>query len=162
MKTFLVVLFIFVLFPVLNGQNRFSDKLYDNLKNQQNISLLSFSKSMIDMIDLDISGVDKDENKKITGPLNEVRLAICNQKVNRNTGFEIVDFLKKPPFNEVDLEEKEKDDNMRVFLHRKGKIIQECHVTIQGDSSLFLVSFYGDFKVDDIDKLKKSAVNINR
>lgn len=142
---------------VANGQSSVSDKLYDFLKNQEGVSLLSFSKSMIDMVDMNI-GKDED-GKKVIGPLNEVRVAIC--KRGDATESKIADYLKKSPFQEVDMEDKNKGEELKVYVQRKGRTIQECHVTIPGSDKLILVSFYGEFKVEDVDGLRKSAVNIS-
>jgi hypothetical protein len=142
-----------------NCQTTAADKMYESLKDQKDVSLLSFSKDIIDMVDMNI-GKDED-GKKVIGPLTEVRVAICKQGTEEIVENKITNFLKKSPFSEVDMENKNKNNDLRVYVHRTGKNIHECHVTLHGETNLILVSFFGEFKIEDVDRLKKSASEIN-
>jgi hypothetical protein len=46
---------------------------------------------------------------------------------------------------------------LRIFVNRKGRAIEECHVAIPGDNGLILVSFFGEFRVEDVDNLREAA-----
>lgn len=150
----LIVLIVFAFIITLGfGQSSASERMYAQLKGSSGVSLLTLSKDMIDMVDLNIDG-DTD-GKKVTGPLREIRVAICKDSLDRSTIPLINGFLNKSPFNEVDLEDEEGD--LRVFVNRKGRTIEECHVAIPGDNGLILVSFFGEFRVEDVDNLREAA-----
>lgn len=53
------------------GQSR-SYRIFDEYSNRDGFTCMAFSKSMIEAVDLNLD----DENKKITGNLNEVRILI--------------------------------------------------------------------------------------
>jgi hypothetical protein len=159
MKNTTMVILLWMAMVGATGQNRASDKMYDALQTQEDVSVLSFSKNIIDMVDMNI-GEDED-GKKVTGPLNEVRVAICKNGAEKRLQPDITRTLKKAPFEEVEMDNKDRKDDLKVYVDRKGKTIHECHVTIQGDENLILVSFYGEFRIEDVDKLKKSATTIN-
>ncbi len=156
MKTTLLFIAGLFFMSLAYSQNGASDKIYDFLKEQEDVSLLTFSKDIIDMVDMNIG--EDEEGKKVTGPLKEIRVAICKQINSKETGLKIEGFLKKAPFHEVDMEDE--DNDLRVYIQRKGRIVNDCHVIIPGTDKLILVSFYGEFKIEDVDKLKESANNI--
>lgn len=60
----------------------------------------------------------------------------------------------------------EDDDNSDTeiwLLGRKNKY-KECHLFIKnehGEGNRFIVSFYGDFRVDDLDGLKKAGRDLS-
>jgi hypothetical protein len=151
-KLIVLVAFAFIITHCF-GQSSATEKMYEQLKGSSGVSLLTFSKDMIDMIDLSID--DDTDEKKVTGPLREIRVAICKDSLDRSTIPLINGFLNKSPFKEVDLEDEKGD--LRIFVNRKGRAIEECHVAIPGDNGLILVSFFGEFRVEDVDNLREAA-----
>ena len=137
-----------------------SNKLYDVFSGKDGVSNFSFSKNMIDAIDIDL-GDDGDE-KSVSGDLHQVRFMSYNPKKGDLSGS---DFTKKAigylPKSAYKKYEGEDDDNdAEIWLLGKRKKYTECHVFTknEGENSMrFVVSFYGDFTVNDIDGLKKAG-----
>ncbi len=133
------------------AQNSTSDKLYASLDGSEGITIVSLSKDIINMVDM---VVNEDDSKEITGSLEKVKFMICKKEKASSSIDAIMQTFNKRPFNLV--EEKE-DNDAEIFIIRSGRKIKECHVVNDGDERIFVLSFYGDFKVEDIDKMANKA-----
>jgi len=66
-----------------SSQSR-SYRVFDEFSNHDGFTYMAFSKSMIDAVNLNLD----DENKKITGDLNEIRILVLNrEKSNPGTSL---------------------------------------------------------------------------
>ena len=137
-----------------------SDKMYDSVANKEGISSFTFSKNMIDAINLDL-GENGDE-KKVTGDLHQIRFMSYNPEKGDLSGIEFIDkvigYLPKSAY--VKYEDDEDDSNAEIWLMGGKKKFQECHVFVKNESKdqmQFVVSFYGDFTVSDLEKLRKTG-----
>ncbi len=138
-----------------------SDKMYDIFNNEEGVSNFSFSKNMIDAIDLDLGD---DDEKKVTGDLHQIRFMSYNPEKGSLSGSE---FIKKAvgtlpaQYKKYEDPEDDDDDNdAEIYLLGKKKKFQECHVFIKNDKDdqmRFVISFYGDFTVNDLEGLKKTG-----
>jgi hypothetical protein len=157
----LVLTFVLALAGIMiaNAQSK-SCKMYDTFSGEEGISQFSFSKNMIDAIDLDLS--DDGDEKSVTGDLHEIRFLSYNPQKGNISGPEFIQkvstFLtlpyKKYEDDEVD------DDNAEIWLLGGKKKFTECHILINNtrdDQMHFIVSFYGDFNVNDLESLKKTG-----
>ncbi len=135
---------------VATGQTSVSDKLYMHLEGADGVTIMSLSKDIIDMVDMFI---DDEESKQVTGPLKKVKMLICNEESDA-TIREVTNTLGKHPFTEI--KDKE-DDDSRIFVIRKGRKVEECHILADGDNTLVMLSFYGNFKIEDVAKLANKA-----
>ena len=142
-----------------NAQSK-SDKMYDVFSGKDGISNFSFSKNMIDAIDLDL-GDDEDE-KNVTGDLHQISFISYNPEKGDFSGSE---FTKKAiallpaSYKKLDIEEDD-DTDAEIWLLGKKKKFEECHIFIKNDEEdqmRFVVSFFGDFTVNDIENLKKKG-----
>jgi hypothetical protein len=146
----------------LNAQSQSrSDKMYDALSCLDGVTNISFSKNMVDAVKLNVG--ENGEEQKVTGTLKQVKFMSYNPKKGNIPGH---DFLKKaigylPKNNYKKYDEKgDKTENAEIWLLGGGKKYTECHIFIENDNSegfRFVVSFYGDFRVEDIDGLKKAG-----
>lgn len=134
-----------------------SYRIFDEYANHDGFTYLAFSKSMIDAVNLNLD----DENKKITGDLNEIRILILNREKS-NLGGSLPKIISEK-FNKLNyrmVEPKDADDsdNVEFWVEGDSKKVKECHVIVtdskDGQFSC-LVSFYGNFKVEDLEKLEK-------
>jgi len=156
----LVILLVIALTSTLlvNAQSK-SDKMYDVFSGKDGVSNFSFSKNMIDAIDIDLG--DEDE-KNVTGDLHQIRFMSYNPDKGKLKGSE---FTKKAcgllPAAYKKYEAKgEEEDDVEIWLLGKKKKFQECHVFTTNDDDdqmRFIVSFFGDFNVNDLDALKKTG-----
>ncbi len=144
---------LFGLTQFVSAQNDVSDKMYHYFKGMDEVTYMAFSKSMMDFVDLDLDD-EFGEDSNVTGDLNEVRLLIYKPDTKPNKSFsdQVLGFLKKGKYEKI--EDDDKDDDTEVWVNRNGRKIYECHVIFQGDRNGVLLSFFGDFKVKDVEKLE--------
>jgi len=162
MKTITTALFavVFLLVSQLVSAQSKSDKMYDLFSGKDGVSNFSFSKNMIDAIDIDL-GEDDDE-RNVTGDLHQIRFMSYNPDKGSLSGSE---FIKKakgmlPSQYKKYESEDDEDDDAEIWLLGKKKKFSECHVFInneEDDQMRFVVSFYGDFNVNDLEGLKKTG-----
>ena len=142
-----------------NAQSK-SDKMYDVFSGNDGVSSFSFSKSMIDAIDLDLG--DDDDEKNVTGDLNRIRFMSYNPEKGNLSGS---DFIKKaigflPSQYKKFEDESDDDEDVEIWLLGKKKKFTECHVFVKNDNDdqmRFIVSFYGDFTVNDLENLREKG-----
>jgi hypothetical protein len=160
MKKLTFIITISLLSVIYAGAQSKSDKMYDVFSGKDGISNFSFSKSMIDAIDIDL-GDDEDE-KNVTGDLHQISFISYNPEKGSLSGSE---FTKKAiallpsSYKKLDIEEDE-DTDAEIWLLGKRKKFEECHIFIKNDEEdqmRFVVSFFGDFTVNDIENLKKKG-----
>jgi len=154
----LVALFI----ATLTGfaQSR-SYQIFDEYSKQDGFTNLSFSKTMIDAVNLNLD----DENKKITGDLNEIRILFLNREKS-NMGVSLPNILagkfKKLNYRMVEPKDADGAKDVQFWVEGDSKKVKECHVIVtdskDGQFSC-LVSFYGNFKVEDLERLEKFSRN---
>ena len=162
-STLLLIAFIFTI--QMAGAQSKSDKMYDAFASKDGISSFTFSKNMIDAINLDL-GEEGDE-KNVTGDLYQLRFMSYNPEKGSLTGHQFIekaiDYLPKTTYNK--LEDDDADSDTEIWLAGGRKKFTECHVFVKNEDTnalQFVVSFYGDFTVNDIDKLKKSGKDFSK
>ena len=139
-----------------SGQSK-SYQIFDEFANKDGFTYLAFSKSMIDAVDLKLD----DENKKVTGDLKEIRILIIdNEKANYKGSLAKTIAEKFDSFNYRKVEPNDSKDSKDVefWIEGNSNKVKECHVIVKqkSDSSFScLVSFYGNFKVEDLENLEK-------
>ncbi|MGQ1889356.1 DUF4252 domain-containing protein [Thermophagus sp. OGC60D27] len=138
----------------LTAQLTSSEKLYAGLEGADGVTILSLSKDIIDLVDM----VVDEESKQVSGPLQKVKLMVCRKDKAASSIKAVVRTLNGRPFKEI--KDSEFDEDNKVFVIRSGKKIKECHVVNYNEENLFMLSFYGDFKVEDIDKMVSKADNM--
>jgi len=144
---------------MISAQSK-SDKMYDVFANKDGISSFTFSKNMIDAINLDL-GEDGDK-KSVTGDLHQIRFMSYNPEKGDLSGTVFIEkaigYLPKSAYNKY--EDDDDDSNTEIWLMGGKKKFQECHVFVRNeeDSQMqFVVSFYGDFTVNDLERLRKTG-----
>lgn len=161
MKTITTILSTVILLvsQLANSQSK-SDKMYDVFDKKDGISSFTFSKNMIDAINIDL-GENGDE-KTVTGDLHQIRFMSYNPEKGSlsGTGFieKAIGYLPKSAYNKY--EEDDDDSNTEIWLMGSKKKFQECHVFVrneQDNQMQFVVSFFGDFTVTDLEKLRKTG-----
>ena len=149
--------FVALLFTTISGsaQSR-SYRIYDQFASRDGFTFLSFSKSMIDAVNMNID----EENKKITGDLLEIRILFSNREKNKNhesLAQSISEKLNNMDYRKIQPNDA-KEDNVEFWIDGNSKRVKECHVLVKNsDDHQFscLVSFYGNFKVEDLKSFEK-------
>ena len=151
-------IFAALLFTTMTGsaQSR-SYRIYDQYANREGITFLAFSKSMIDAVNMN----SDEENKKVTGDLMEIRILFSNREKNKNHGSlaqSSSEKLNNLDYRKIRPDDLKNDDNVEFWIDGNSKRVKECHVLLKNsDDHQFgcLVSFYGNFKVEDLKSFEK-------
>ena len=161
MKTIASLFFVLgMMFSTLtsSAQSK-ADKIYDTFENEDGVSSFTFSKNMTDAFNIDLG--DDGEEKKVSGDLNKIRFMSYNPEKGEMSGES---FLRKAvsmlPAQYKKYEDDDEDSDAEIWLLGSKKNYSECHVFIHNDnpkSNCFVVSFYGDFTVNDLEGLKKTG-----
>ncbi|WP_163322574.1 DUF4252 domain-containing protein [Draconibacterium mangrovi] len=164
MKTVTTLLFALGLMLaglLASGQSK-SDKMYDTFANKDGVTSFSFSKDMIDAIDLDLGD---DDEKNVTGDLSRIRFMSYNPEKGSLKNSE---FTQKAiallPAKYQKYEDDDDDSDAVIYLLGGKKQYSECHVFITSENpegNSFIVSFFGDFTVNDINKLKSQGQDMS-
>ena len=163
MKAIKMFCFLFVLsiFQVVNAQSK-SDKMYDVFTSKDGITNFSFSKNMVNAININV-GDDGDE-QRVTGDLQQIRFMSYNPKKGELSGSEFtkkaIGFLPRTSYKKF---EDDGDKDAEIWLLGGKKKFKECHVFTKNEDDnqvRLVVSFYGDFTVNDLNGLKKAGKNM--
>jgi hypothetical protein len=138
------------------GQTK-SQKIFDHYAKEAGFTYFSFSKSMIDAMNLNLD----EEGKRITGDFQECRILIYNSEkgTEKDLSKALSDELNSLRYEQVHPKGEKPSDDAEFWIEGKGDKVSECHILIgnKGDdhNSTLMVSFFGNFKVDDLKKLEK-------
>jgi hypothetical protein len=167
MKTIYLTLTVFLFAGITAfSQSSPSDKLFRGLEGKDGVTILSFSKSMLDFVDMDF-----DDDEKITGDLDKIKILIYNASdvkdhidLRKDALKMLSGRYKKVKPGDIDKDASDKDDYVDIMVLRNGKKIKECHVIVadeDGGGSGLIISFFGNFKVEDLKDLANKAENYN-
>jgi len=157
MKHLLSLALIIAVSFSLKAQDRPSDKLFEKMALKQGITMMSFSKEMLDAVNLNFDDDDNDESN-VTGDLYEVKLIIYKAPENEEPMAFRETTLRYLPLNKYKkVEDDDTDDDVDIRILRKGRKVSECHVLFQGEINGVLLSFFGDFKIEDVDELAEKV-----
>jgi hypothetical protein len=141
------------------GQTK-SQKIYDHYPKEAGFIYFSFSKSMIDAMNLNMD----EEGKKITGDFQECRVLIYNAEKGNLKDFSanVSKELGSLHYEQVHPKDEKPTDEAEFWIEGKGNKVTECHIILGkkgnrggNSNSSLLISFYGNFKVEDLNKLEK-------
>ncbi len=140
------------------GQSK-SQKIYDQYPKEVGFTYLTFSKSMIDALNLNMD----EEGKKITGDFLECRILIYNAENGNLKHFseDVSKELSSLHYEQVHPKDEKPTDDAEFWIEGKGNRVTECHIILgnkdkgNNKNSSLLISFYGNFKVEDLNKLEK-------
>lgn len=157
-KLILTFILAFVVAFLVNAQSK-SDKIYDVFSGKDGVSNFSFSKNMLDAIDIDLG--DDDDERNVTGDLHKIRFMSYNPKKGSLNGPEFTEkAVAMLPSQYKKYEDDDDDSDAEIWLLGAKKKFTECHLFITNendDQMRFIVSFFGDFNVNDLDDLKKTG-----
>jgi len=154
MKFYTTVFLLGVIHTSIFSQENISNKMFNDLRDLDEVTYFSFSKNLIDFVDIDIDSDEDDAERKVTGDLKEVKVVIYKPDFKPEKSFrdQVLKYLKKGDYDLVEDEDGDKDTE--VWIKRRGKKIYECHIIFQGEQNGVLLSFFGEFDVKDVKKLK--------
>lgn len=160
MRKFAIIL-IAIALPILMQAQTKGEKLHAKYSNIDNFNSFSFSGSFLKNLDFDI---DEDElEKNITGDCKNIKFLSYKHDNGDETKFKkivISQLSKGNLYKEVLTEERDKDsDDVHFYAKGKGKKFSEFHILHYNEFRTSLVSFFGNFHVNELETL--SHININ-
>ena len=160
MKTITTIIFAlaFLLASLLAGAQSKSDKIYDVFSGRDGVMNFTFTKNMIDAIDIDLG--EDGEEKSVTGDLHKIRFLSYNPNKGDLSAEQFTQKAIAMLPAQYKKYEEDDDDDAEIWLLGKKKKYSECHVFTKGEnnsSMRIVVSFYGAFTVNDIDKLREKG-----
>ena len=106
------------------------------------------------------------KEKQLPGDLHEIRLLSYNPDKGVMSGPQ---FIKKAvgmlPFSYDKLDLEDDNDGLEAWMLGNKRKASEFHLFIKSDnpeSMHFLVSFYGNFNIDDMDKLTHIGIDLSK
>jgi len=143
-----------------NAQSK-SYRMYDAFSNKDGITNFTVTKNMTDVFNIDLG--DNEDEKIVTGDLNEVRFLLYNPKKGNMSGSEFTRrAVRMLPSQYSEYVDEGNDSDAEIWLLGRKRKFKECHVFLTSDKEdqmRFVISFYGDFKVNDIEGLTETGRN---
>ena len=166
MKTLTTLFFTLglMLSTLLSFAQSKADKIYDAFENEDGVNSFTFTKNMTDAFNIDLG--DDNEEKNVTGDLHKIRFMSYNpEKGTMSKDAFIRKAVSMLSSQYKKYEDEEEDSDAEIWLLGNRKKYSECHIFIQNDNqegNSFIVSFYGDFTVNDLDGLKKTGKGFSK
>lgn len=165
MKSITLISLLFLACIGLNAQTRPSDKLFEKMALKPGISLLSFSKGMLDAVNMNFDDDNDDvpESHNVTGDLHEIKVMIYTapeEETPIDFRKEILRYLPVGTFKVIEPDEHDihyDEGSCDIRVHKNGRKINECHILFKGETNGMLLSFFGDFRVEDVKALAEKA-----
>ena len=158
MKQLLSFALMLALSIALNAQTRPADRLFEKIALRQGITMMSFSKEMLDAVNLNFDYAEGTPESNMRGDLHEVKLVIYKTPENEKPmAFRKTALSYLPLSQYTKIEDNSSEEDVDIRILRKGKKVSECHVLFQGEANGVLLSFFGNFKIDDVHKLAEKV-----
>lgn len=163
MKTIAYIIFLCTAFSgsVADAQSK-ADQIFDTFRNKPGVTYFAFTKDMKDAFDINL----EDEGKEIKGDLHEIRLLSYNPAKGKLDGE---GFLKRavymlPGSYKQLVTAGSGDDDAEIWMLGNKKKASEFHVFVKNgnhEGMCFLISFYGDFFMDDAEGIKSIGTSLS-
>jgi len=142
-----------------------ADKIYDAYEGKDGVNSFTFTKNMTDAFNIDLG--DDGETKEVSGDLHKIRFMSYNPEKGEMSGKEFIReavSMLPPKYTKYE-DDDDHDSTAEVWLLGDKKKYSECHIFIWSDNpsgNSLLVSFYGDFTVNDLDALKATGKGFSK
>lgn len=154
MKKIAIILLAIALPMLMQAQTK-GEKLHAKYSNLDDFNSFSFSGSFLKNLDFE---VDEDElEKNVTGDCKNIKFLTYKHNNGDETKFKkivISQLSKGDSYKEVLTEDRdENSDEVHFYAKGRGKKFSEFHILHYNDNRTSLVSFFGDFHVDELETL---------
>lgn len=123
------------------------DKIYNKYQNEQGVISMSFSKDLLNSINLDF-----DWNEQLMcakGDFERAKMMVFSQEgLDSNRMSNVASDFRSLGYKHVEIKENGKSQG-HLFIEKRGKRIKEAHFVSGGKSEGIVISFYGDVEVTD-------------
>ncbi|WP_209319795.1 DUF4252 domain-containing protein [Ancylomarina longa] len=159
MKKLIIILAVIVLPMVLQAQTK-GESLHAKYSNIDGFNSFSFSGSFLKNLDFD---VDEDElEKNITGDCKNIKFLTFKHEIGNESKFKkivISQLSKGDSYKEVLTERDDDSDEIHFYAKGKGKRFSEFHILHYNENRTSLISFFGDFHVDELETLSHISLD---
>ncbi|MCK3685948.1 DUF4252 domain-containing protein [Maribellus sp. YY47] len=161
MKTLTTLFFILglLLSTLLTAAQSKADKMYDSFADTDGVTSFTFTKNLSDAFNIDLG--DEGDEQNVSGDLKQVRFMTYNPEKGEWTGDAFISKAVSMLSSKYrKYEDEEADSNTEIWLLGKRSKYSECHIFIRNNNpngNALVVSFYGDFNVDDLEDLKETG-----
>ena len=160
MRKLIVILIAFAL-PILSQAQTKGEKLHAKYSNLDGFNSFSFAGSFLKNLDFE---VDEDElEKNITGDCKNIKFLSFKHETGNESKFKkivISQLSKGNSYREVLIEERdENSDDVHFYAKGKGKRFSEFHILHYNEYRTSLISFFGDFHVDELETLSHYSID---
>jgi len=138
-------LFVLLFMPIVMSAQNFS---YDNYENQEGVNAFSFSKKMLDAIDITTYNEDGTQ-QHITGDLHRVKFLNFNEDASEKSYKNLEMFFKTSKYKKVNMENEEAE-GVEIYIKKKGTKISEVHLLLSDLGKGSLISLYGNLKANEL------------
>ena len=153
----LAIIIVAIVFPILMQAQTKGEKIHAKYSNLDGFNSFSFAGSFLKNLDFD---VDEDElEKNITGDCKNIKFLSYKHETGDETKFKKIvssQLSKGSAYKEVltDRDEDSDSDDIHFYAKANGKKkFSEFHVLHYNENRTSLVSFFGDFHVDELKTL---------
>ncbi|MBC8485875.1 MAG: DUF4252 domain-containing protein [Bacteroidetes bacterium] len=155
-----IAIAVFVIIPVyLNAQSP-ADELFDKYSGKDGFTSVYITQHMFSLFaDVD---TEEDENGflELVKNLNCIKIVSVDDEspdINKQVNFydEIIKDFPEDEYEEL-MVVKKKDQDVRFFIRKEGKIIKELLMIVGGNEDNALISIQGDIDLKTISKLSKT------
>lgn len=137
-----------VLLLGMSASAKHQGDLHQAYANQSGVFALSFSKDMIDALDLDIEVNDK--MKYITGDLSSIKLIAFGSEAEEKSLSDLKKELKKLDYDQLNTTNLDinTEGEFLIYTRKSGKHYTEVHfITYEDKAPKAIFSFYGKIQV---------------
>lgn len=163
MKTVTYIVLLCLAFGVSGAYaQRRADQIFDTFRNEPGVTYFAFTKEMKDAFDINL----EDEGKEIKGDLHEIRLLSYNPAKGKWDGDGFIKSAERmlPGSYKQLVTGSDGDDDAEIWMLGNKKKASEFHVFVKNENHegiCFLISFYGDFFMDDADGIKNIGTSLS-
>ncbi len=126
MKNLFALIIVATFSLSMYAQDRPSDRLFEKMALKPGITMMSFSKSMLDAVNLNFDDEDG-EDSNVTGDLSEVKLLIYKAPEGEEPLAFRETTLNYLPLSRYDkVEDDDVDEDVDIRILRKGKNVMSC------------------------------------
>ena len=151
------IILMVILFPVFVQAQTKAEKLHEKYSKYDEFNSFGFSGNFLKNLDFD---VDEDEvEKNIKGDCKGIKLLSYKHENGSGTKFKktVISQLTSGKYKQVlkDIEKDDDSDEIYFFALGKRKRFSEFHLLHCNGTRTSLVSFFGDFHIDELKTLSR-------
>ena len=139
------IVFVLLFMPMILGAQSFTYESYENL---EGVNSFSFSKKMLDAIDITTDNDDGTQHH-ITGDLHRVKFLNFSKEASAKNYENLEAFFQNSKYKKVNLEDEE-SVGVGIYVKKKGANISEVHLLLSDIGKGSLISLYGKLKANEL------------